>query len=687
MLPIQFPVPSRGNPEIVNLSITPVDGLGKEAVLVFIDGDGARILYAPVEFRAYAQDALGGAAVVVGLGEPEPGDEYTHTQRLLYRPTEEAPRPAPDAFVGVWRPREGGAGASAYDVAVQGGYPGTEAEWLASLKGEKGDSLEVVGEVEYLASGAARFTLTDGSVVTLPPGPEGAPGEDGAPGLPGQDGAPGADGAPGQDGAPGVDGAPGPAGPPLRVLGPRATEADLPAAGQPGDAYTVPEGGVVGAPHRLWLWDAAAQAYYDAGPVGAGGGPIKFGGNRSATRPAERLARGEGYLVPDAWAGTVSEIDLVPMDPPGLDWDGGEDVAVTVGQTDWTKGGLRVEGTVSRVASGGETVETAFAIDVDRATAAEAAADPARLTDQDVQTLDVDFATHFAAGGEERAYTVTATVRPADVVDGGGAVLATSEELRSLPATLDVLVPASTAVVSRAGVDAWYQASQADFDAGGTGLVDPTGARTATFDRGGAAASMVTDPALGLAVRLPADTAVQATFGTGTDEVATLYLAFTYRNSGASTPRLWTGGDDKGLWRLEVVGGNFNFFASKDFVNYGGAIGPATVGPHRLLVRRPNTGTTADDGSGGQRPVYALEARLDGGDWVTLSADSPGKLGGGDANPAFSALGDFYDSNASRSADMDLARAIRFTRAVSGAEADRFLDPNRPPPTYAETAA
>ena len=31
-------------------------------------------------------------------------------------------------------------GKSAYEVAVQNGFSGTEAEWLASLKGEKGDA-------------------------------------------------------------------------------------------------------------------------------------------------------------------------------------------------------------------------------------------------------------------------------------------------------------------------------------------------------------------------------------------------------------------------------------------------------------------------------------------------------------------------------------------------------------------
>ncbi|CEI81308.1 Collagen triple helix repeat (20 copies) [Oceanobacillus oncorhynchi] len=56
-------------------------------------------------------------------------------------------------------------GKSAYEIAVDNGFEGTEEEWLASLKGPKGDQ-----------------------------------------GEPGQDGAPGSDGSPGSDGEDGTDG-------------------------------------------------------------------------------------------------------------------------------------------------------------------------------------------------------------------------------------------------------------------------------------------------------------------------------------------------------------------------------------------------------------------------------------------------------------------------------------------------
>ena len=74
-------------------------------------------------------------------------------------------------------------GRSAYQLAVDAGFKGTQEEWLASLKGEPG------------APGKD--------------GEPGAPGKDGEPGAPGKDGEPGAPGKDGEPGAPGKDGEPG----------------------------------------------------------------------------------------------------------------------------------------------------------------------------------------------------------------------------------------------------------------------------------------------------------------------------------------------------------------------------------------------------------------------------------------------------------------------------------------------
>ena len=106
--------------------------------------------------------------------------------------------------------QEGPAGSSAYEVAVDNGFVGTEAEWLASLVGPPGQP------------GAPGQ-----------PGPKGDPGDDGAQGPPGNDGAPGLPGPPGQDGSPGPQGDPGPQGEP-GIQGPKGDRGDVGPQGQPG---------------------------------------------------------------------------------------------------------------------------------------------------------------------------------------------------------------------------------------------------------------------------------------------------------------------------------------------------------------------------------------------------------------------------------------------------------------------
>lgn len=77
--------------------------------------------------------------------------------------------------------KDGRDGKSAYEIAVDNGYPGTEQAWLASLKGDKGDTGE---------PGAA--------------GEKGEPGEKGDTGAAGKDGRDGTDGAAGRDGVNGA---------------------------------------------------------------------------------------------------------------------------------------------------------------------------------------------------------------------------------------------------------------------------------------------------------------------------------------------------------------------------------------------------------------------------------------------------------------------------------------------------
>ena len=81
---------------------------------------------------------------------------------------------------------DGADGASAYEIAVENGYTGTEAEWLTSLKGQKGERGEK-GDV----------------------GETGEKGEKGDTGTPGKDGVKGTDGKDGMNGTDGRDGANG----------------------------------------------------------------------------------------------------------------------------------------------------------------------------------------------------------------------------------------------------------------------------------------------------------------------------------------------------------------------------------------------------------------------------------------------------------------------------------------------
>lgn len=94
----------------------------------------------------------------------------------------------------------GADGKSAYEIAIDNGFEGTESEWLASLKGPPG------------ADGKDGKDGADG-----PPGPQGPAGEKGDKGGPGEQGPEGPAGPPGELGAQGpqgVQGVPGEQGPP-----------------------------------------------------------------------------------------------------------------------------------------------------------------------------------------------------------------------------------------------------------------------------------------------------------------------------------------------------------------------------------------------------------------------------------------------------------------------------------------
>lgn len=131
-------------------------------------------------------------------------------------------------------------GLSAYQVAVQHGFEGTEAEWLISLKGEKGETGPKGDKGDTGEKGA-----------TGERGPQGLQGERGLQGVQGEQGEPGIQGPvgpkgeKGDQGEQGPQGEPGPQGPKgdtgsgLNIKGELDSESQLPQEGVSGDAWLI----------------------------------------------------------------------------------------------------------------------------------------------------------------------------------------------------------------------------------------------------------------------------------------------------------------------------------------------------------------------------------------------------------------------------------------------------------------
>lgn len=119
------------------------------------------------------------------------------------------------AFVQWWvktyHPRTGEAGfrgyyLSAYAIAQKHGYTGTESDWLASLKGDKGDTGAAFTYDMFTTEQLEALKVKGDTGAKGDPGADGAPGKDGKDGAPGKDGA---DGKPGEKGDKGDTGDPG----------------------------------------------------------------------------------------------------------------------------------------------------------------------------------------------------------------------------------------------------------------------------------------------------------------------------------------------------------------------------------------------------------------------------------------------------------------------------------------------
>lgn len=171
-------------------------------------------------------------------------------------------------------------GLSAYQVAVQHGFEGTEDEWLISLKGDKGETGPKGDKGDTGEKGA-----------TGERGPQGLQGERGLQGVQGEKGEQGIQGPVGPKGEPGEQGIqgiqgpqgePGPQGPKgdtgsgLNIKGELDSEAGLPQEGVSGDAWLISgnlyvyvgeNGNVVSNPK----WSNVGSIQGPAGPTGPKG--------------------------------------------------------------------------------------------------------------------------------------------------------------------------------------------------------------------------------------------------------------------------------------------------------------------------------------------------------------------------------------------------------------------------------
>lgn len=134
-------------------------------------------------------------------------------------------------------------GLSAYQVAVQHGFEGTEAEWLISLKGEKGETGPKGDKGDTGEKGATGERGPQG--LQGERGLQGVQGEQGEPGIQGPVGPKGEKGDQGEQGPQGPKGETGPQGPKgdtgsgLNIKGELDSETELPQEGVSGDAWLI----------------------------------------------------------------------------------------------------------------------------------------------------------------------------------------------------------------------------------------------------------------------------------------------------------------------------------------------------------------------------------------------------------------------------------------------------------------
>ena len=171
-------------------------------------------------------------------------------------------------------------GLSAYQVAVQHGFEGTEDEWLISLKGEKGETGPKGDKGDTGEKGATGERGPQG--LQGERGLQGVQGEKGEQGIQGPVGPKGEQGEQGIQGIQGPQGEPGPQGPKgdtgsgLNIKGELDSESQLPQEGVSGDAWLISGnlyvyGGENGNIESNPKWSNVGSIQGPAGPTGPKG--------------------------------------------------------------------------------------------------------------------------------------------------------------------------------------------------------------------------------------------------------------------------------------------------------------------------------------------------------------------------------------------------------------------------------
>lgn len=219
-------------------------------------------------------------------------------------------------------------GLSAYQVAVQHGFEGTEDEWLISLKGDKGETGPKGDKGDTGEKGATGERGPQG--LQGEKGLQGIQGEKGEPGIQGPVGPKGEQGEQGIQGIQGPQGEPGPQGPKgdtgsgLNIKGELDSESQLPQEGVSGDAWLIAGNlyvfvGENGNVESNPKWSNVGSIQGPAGPQGPVGPKGEQGEPGPKGEPGANGAPGVDtaslYKVVDKdHAGTLE--DPIPYTPP-----------------------------------------------------------------------------------------------------------------------------------------------------------------------------------------------------------------------------------------------------------------------------------------------------------------------------------------------------------------------------------